>query len=537
MLLLFFLVFVLFSQINVIFTHCEQNPLCRLSNDSTIMICDSIFGSQNESSLSPIISCLPTAKIYLFRNFEQIPSHTFQNVTFPENQSFIIKLINISIIDTEAFSNSLIIPRSSKLSIEIGELDSLTSIRLKSNAFNNIKIDHLHFFNFNDFNGHSIFDTDCFGNNLEINKLTFEQCNIIGFSNIISKTVNVYHLSIKSSSNLIQLTDKNLPLFLSTSKSFEISNTSLEIINPHTFQAWSLVLEELIISNNLNFEIFPLMIIDGVLMKLHKLDLSYNSIKILDGNYDWFAYSYTKYLLLRKQQLDLFLKTNILKTLTFLEKIDFSEGFISDDNNNDDLIKNYFPNMSHLNSIDISYTNLSENMIIDLLTSISKIANHFITIGLYGHTLSNKNFCSYYKIFKNAPNLLQLELDKTHECNCVIDLFYSNQLREEITNYSLLQPTCLFNSTRMPCNIEKQLSLSNCTIGGQHVDESNTDSKVGNYAFGAVVAVLTIVLLILLSLGFGVVYQIRRRRLTDLDMEQPVENPLNAIIEERLQNK
>ena len=34
------------------------------------------------------------------------------------------------------------------------------------------------------------------------------------------------------------------------------------------------------------------------------------------------------------------------------------------------------------------------------------------------------NFCSYFTIFKNAPNLLNLQLDETHECNCVIDLFY-----------------------------------------------------------------------------------------------------------------
>jgi hypothetical protein len=40
--------------------------------------------------------------------------------------------------------------------------------------------------------------------------------------------------------------------------------------------------------------------------------------------------------------------------------------------------------------------------------------------------------------------------------------------------------------------------------------------------------------LILLSLGFGVAYRIRRRRNTELFMEQPIENPLAAIIEERL---
>ncbi|CAF3812528.1 unnamed protein product [Rotaria sp. Silwood1] len=534
MLFLFLFVFVLFLQTNTILTHCPTNPLCRLSNDSMTIICDTTYGSGNESSQYPIISCFPPVKTYLIRNFERISLYTFQNITFSENQTFLIKLINISIIDSDAFSNSIIIPHNSKLSIEIGDFNSSTSITLKTNAFNYIKIDHLHFNYINNFNGYSIFDTDCFSNNSIINVLTFEYCNITGFSNIIGNIAQVYHLFIRHSSSLIQLTDKSLPLFLTKSKAFEISNTSLSIINSHTFQAWSLILEELIISNNSNLEIFPTIITDGVLMKLNKLDLSYNSIKILDINYNWFAYSYTKYLLLRKQQLDLFLKTNILKTLPLIEKIDFSEGFIS--NNNDNIIKNYFPNISNLNSIDISYTNFSENMIIDLLTSISQIANHFVTIRLYGHTLSDKNFCSYYKIFKNAPNLLHLELDKSHVCNCVIDLFYMNQFRQDITNASVLQPTCLFNSTRTPCNIDTQLSLSNCNLGGQNPDELSTDSKVGNYAFGAVVGGLTVAVLVLILLGFSVVYQIRSRRNTDLDMEQPVENPLAAIIEERLQN-
>ncbi|CAF5089289.1 unnamed protein product, partial [Rotaria socialis] len=60
---------------------------------------------------------------------------------------------------------------------------------------------------------------------------------------------------------LTQLTDKSLPSFLSTSKSLEISNTNLQMINAHTFQAWSLILEELIITNNSNLETFPSIII------------------------------------------------------------------------------------------------------------------------------------------------------------------------------------------------------------------------------------------------------------------------------------
>ncbi|CAF3581004.1 unnamed protein product, partial [Rotaria sp. Silwood2] len=151
MLFFFLFFFASFSQTSTILTRCATNPLCRLSNDSMTIICDSIFNSQNESDPYPIISCLPPVKTYLFRNFQQIPSYAFQNITFPENQSFLIKLINISMIDSEAFSNSIIIPRSSKLSIEIGEINSLTNIILKRNAFNHIKIDRLHFFTINNF--------------------------------------------------------------------------------------------------------------------------------------------------------------------------------------------------------------------------------------------------------------------------------------------------------------------------------------------------------------------------------------------------
>ena len=266
------------------------------------------------------------------------------------------------------------------------------------------------------------FNTNFFGNDLDINTLTFERCAITGFSNTIRKVADVKRLSIRNSSELTQLTHQSLPSFLSTSKSLEISNTNLQIINQHTFQGWSLILEELIISNNSHLEKFPPAIVDGVLMKLNKFDLSYNSIKYLDSNYNWLPYSYTKHLLLRNQQLDIYLKTNILKTLTELEIIDFSAGFISE--NNSRLIKDFFPNMPNLILIDISYTNFSENMIIDLLTRISETANHFITIRLHGHKLTDDNFCSYYNIFKNAPDLLNLQLDELHECNCIVDLFY-----------------------------------------------------------------------------------------------------------------
>ncbi|CAF1381359.1 unnamed protein product [Rotaria magnacalcarata] len=534
MLFSFLLFFVLFSQTTSNDTRCDKTPLCYLTDNSTI-ICDRIYGQANESDVFPSLSCFPPVKTYLFRNFPKIRLHAFEDIKFPESESFSIKLINVSFIETEAFSKSLIIPPSSKLSIDIGDFGRSSSIVLRFNAFNHIKIDHLHFININNFNGRSVFDTDCFGNDLDINLLTFENCAIDGFSNIIRKAADVAYLSIRNSPGLTQLTDKSLPSFLSTSKSLEISNTNLKMINAHTFQAWSLILEELIITNNSNLETFPSNIVDGILMKLNTLDLSYNSIKNLDIDYDWFSYSSTKYLLLRNQQLDLFLKTNLLKTLPALEKIDFSQGFISA--NNDDLIKNHFPNISNLNSIDVSYTNLTENMIIDLLTSISISATHFIDVRLFGHTLSDKNFCSYFKIFKNAPDLLHLELDESHDCNCIIDLFYMNNVRRSVTNTSVLQPTCLSNFTRIPCDVETQLLISKCHIGSQNPDTPGGGNKIGKYAFGFIVAGIVVVVMVLLSLGFSVVYRIRRRRNTDLDMDQPIENPLAAIIEERLQNQ
>ncbi len=459
-----------------------------------------------------------------FRNFQIIQSNLFHNLTFQQNQSITIQLINVSIIDSGTFSKAFNLPQNSNLSIEIGS----SSIILKSNAFNHIKIDHLRFSNINNFNGRPVFDTNCFGNNLEINKLIFEQCGLTGFSNSIPQAANVNHLTIINSPALTQLTNKNLPSFLSTIKSLEISNTGLQIINTGTFQAWSLVLEELSITNNSNLEIFPSHITEGVLMKLNKLDLSYNSIKFLDRDYDWHAYSYAKELLLKDQSLDLFLKTNILSQLPLLEIIDFSQGFITEDEN-ENLIRNYFPTLINLNSIDISYTNLTENMIIDLLTKISQTTNRFVDIHLHGHLLSDHRFCSYFIVFKNAPNLLNLQLDESHECNCVIDLFF----REKLPSNGL-QPLCLLNSSRTQCDILAKLSVSKCP---QNSRRSNTDDHTGNYAFGGLVAGLTILVLVLLSLGVTTVYRIRRRRRsTDLTMEEPIENPLDAIIEERLQN-
>jgi hypothetical protein len=68
--------------------------------------------------------------------------------------------------------------------------------QLKSNVFNQIKIDRLRFSNVNYFNGQSVFDTNCFGDNLEIKELIFEQCSLTGFSSTSTKVAIVKHLTI-----------------------------------------------------------------------------------------------------------------------------------------------------------------------------------------------------------------------------------------------------------------------------------------------------------------------------------------------------
>ena len=490
--------------------------------------CDTTFENRTDYEMFPGLSCFPPVNTYTFHNFPRFQSHAFENVTFLGNGPILIKLTNTLIIETEAFSNTFIIPDNSTLSIEIENTNSASSMTLKTNAFNHLKIDNLLFSNINNFNGKPLFETNCFGTELDIDNLIFDQCGITGFSNPIRKAADVNHLSIRNSPGLVQITPTSLPSFLATTKSLEISNTNLKIIHPHTFQAWTLMLEELIITNNSNFEILSSDIVDGVLMKLEKLDLSYNPIRTLDSDYNWLTYSYTKELLLRNQQLDLFLKSNILKALPYLKTIDLSGGFIG--KNNDNLIKTFFANNSNLVSIDVSYTNLAENMIIDLLTSISQTAVHFTNIRLLGHALTDENFCSYFKIFKNAPNLLDLQLDDQHECNCVTDLFYGEKIQNGITNDSVLIPLCLFNSSRTVCDINTQLAISKCGLNRQKPD--NSDNNIGKYSSGAVIGVTVLVILLL---GFTTVRQVRRRRNTDLTMDQPVENPLAAIIEERLQ--
>ncbi|CAF1255216.1 unnamed protein product [Adineta steineri] len=522
----------------MIYSDCPLLELCDCSTKPNTVICNGNSGNNSDNTYFPPLALLPAVEEYTFLNFKQLQANAFENLTFLANHSILIRLINITTINSDAFSTSLIIPTNSTLSIEIGQSTNSSSITLKPNAFDHLKINRLHFTNINNFNGRPIFDTTCFGENLHINQLTIQQSSITGFSNGIKKPAYIKQLHIRECPLFTQLTDKSLPTFLSTTELLEMSTTGLQLINSHTFQAWSLRLKELIIQNNPNFKIFSSHMIDGVLMELHKLDLSNNSITSIDNDYDWFAYSYTKHLILKQLQLDLFLKTNILKTLQSLKIVDFSESFISE--NNDDLIRAYVPAMPNLVSINVSHTNLTENMIIDLLTRLSTSANQTIEISLLGHTLNDSNFCSYFSIFQKAPNLLHLELDETHECNCVVDLFYQDEHIQMTKNDTLKRPKCLLDTPRrIRCNIQSQLTTSKCSVDKPNPLGPGTGGQnIGDYAFTGVMIGLGVVLLILLGLGTGVLYRVRKnRRLTILDMEEPIENPLAAIIEERLQKK
>ncbi|UJR26958.1 hypothetical protein I4U23_008265 [Adineta vaga] len=531
----FFLFFYLFIvRFNTIYSDCSLIEFCDCDSKPNTVICDGNYGNQTDNTYFPSLSFLPSVEEYFFLNFKQIQANAFENLTFPSNHSITIRLINITLIHSDAFSNSLIIPANSTLSIDIEQSTNPSSITLRSDAFHHIKLKRLRFLNINTFNGRPIFDTIFFGECLEIDELIFQQSGLTGFLNTVRKPTNIKRLLIRECPSFTQLTDKSLAIFLTTSESLEISSTGLQLINPHTFQAWSLDLKELIIRNNPNFKTFSSNMVDGVLMELNKLDLSNNSINFIDKNYTWLAYSYTKHLILKQQQLDLFLETNLLKALQSLKIIDFSESFISY-NTDENIIQNYVPNLHNLLSINISYINLTEKMIIDFLNRLSTSANQTIQISLLGQTLNDSYFCSYFSIFNKSPNLLHLELDETHQCNCVVDLFYQDEFIQIVKNDSLKRPKCLHDMRRIRCDIQEQLITSKCLINKPDSGGSeNNDRNIGYYAF---ISIITVVLGVFLLAGIArVVYRVRRnRRMTILDMEEPIENPLKMVIDERLQ--
>ncbi|CAF3437187.1 unnamed protein product [Rotaria socialis] len=520
---------ILLSQLNTVQSNCSHLELCTC--DRNEVICDANYGNQTEHSNFSLLTSLPSVDSYYFRNFNEIPAHAFQNLTFLSDHAITIHLINVTVIRSNAFSTSMIIPDKSTISINIERSTNSSSIILQSNAFNGIKMNSLRLFNINNFNGRPIFDTNCFGENLQIDQLIFEQSGITGFSTTVQKSTTVKYLRIHACPAFTQLTSKSLPSFLSTTESLEISNTGLQLINAHTFQSESRVLKELIIRDNSNFKVFSSNIVDGVLKNLEKLDLSNNPIDALVENYDWSAYSYAKHLVLKQQQIDLFLKTKILNTLKDLRVIDISEGFIREDN--EDFVQNYFPNMPHLLSLNVSNTNLTENMIVNLLGRLSKSINQTLTISLLGHTLNDRDFCLFYKIFQKTSNLLQLELDETHECNCIVGLFYNDKNESIAVDVTLKKPICLLNNTRTRCDTQSQSIISKCPI--DKPNPSGPGAKGIDGLVGALIGVGVAILVILIAFGSAIAYRRRRvdRRLTLIDMEEPIENPLAVIMEQR----
>jgi hypothetical protein len=511
---------------------CQRNPLCQLNVSLSTITCEDTSNvHDDELTRLPLLSCLIPVNNYIFRHFRRIHSHTFDNMTFPSNQSVTIQFVNVTLIEQETFSKRIALPTSSYLFIDIEHNNSSSTITLEMNAFVGIHITRLRFINIDKFNGRSTFDTDSFGNELDIDELIYDRCGVTGFIGTMRNDVKVNRFLIVNSSSLTQITDRSLPTFLSTTKSLTIFNTSLQMIAAHTFQAWSLNLEELILIENSKLNIFPSQLVDGVLMKLTKLDLSDNAIRIIDNKYDWFPYSYAKHLLLRRHPLNVILKTNILRILSNLETIDLSNSYIDD--NSSSIIDDYFPPMKYLQSIDVSHANLTELMIIDLLTRISNKTEHHIDIQLAGHRLTDRHICSYMKIVKQAPNLLRLHLDRSHECNCIVELFFAEQtIEQHMNNTFMVLPSCVHNRTRSRCNIQTQIIQGKCNFGEQSTDLSTSDNTVGHYAFGGIIAGIAVLVVILLSFGFRAVY--RRRRHTILDMEQPIENPLTTVIEQRL---
>jgi hypothetical protein len=128
-----------------------------------------------------------------------------------------------------------------------------------------------------------------------------------------------------------------------------------------------------------------------------------------------------------------------------------------------------------------------------------------------------------------------LELDETHECNCIVDLFYDDEHMPMILNDTLMQPSCLLNSSRARCDIKSQLSISQCSVGKPNPGSDSGD--IGTVAFIGTMVGLTIVLVVLLALGSRVVYRVRQaRRMTILDMENPVDNLETTTVDQPVEN-
>ena len=524
-----FVFFVFIAHAHTVHSDCPFIDICTCDRARDQIICDGGTGNDSETNI-PSMNNLPSVPDYFFSNFKEVQTDAFENATFLSNCSIKIHLTNIATIHPEAFSTSMVIPDDSTLSIEFDNSDDIFGLILNTDAFNNISINQLLFLSIDSFNGGSIFDTRALGAELFVKELIFEKSDLTGFiSDGEDGRPTVEHLCIRNCPSLKRLTADKLPSFLQATKTFEVSGTGLQSIDNRLFEAWDYDFERLLIKNNAYLSVLPQLIV-GPAQSMNTLDLSNNSITSLTPNYEWYPYFAVKHLILKQQRkLDLFIKSDILKSMEWIKSIDFSQGIISE--NDENLINDHIPSMPTLASINISHTNFTDNMVIDLLTVLSNSANQTIEVSLLNHTLNGTNFCRYYQIFKQAPNLLRLELDKTHECNCIVDLFYDEEHAQLIFNDTLMEPACVLNSTRGRCDIQQQLILSQCSVGQANPDDPG-DSDMGTLAFAGTMAGLTIVLLALLALGSSVIYRARRGRLfTILDMEDPVENVSDATVD------
>lgn len=489
---------------------CDISTVCQFDSTTNHLICDGTFIPEDSAS-PPSLSCYPSGTRYTFRHFRRLSPTLLETLQFPsQERSIHFQLFNISLIASETFSNRLSIRSNVTLSIDIEHWNSSSGITLEPNAFNHLQISHLRFFNINHFNSRRIFDTSTFGDELDLNQLIFDQCGITGFVKTDPTSADVQHLSILHSSALTQLTPNNLPSFLPHLKSFTISNTSLRLINPHSFPAWTMQLEKFILTKNDKLETIPSNMMDGVLIDLDQLDLSENPLLYPSEDFDWFGFSYATRLVLRASPLDPYLRTNILSSLSSLKMIDFSYGYLSD-RNQSDLISTHFPDqMSELVSFNLSHANISESVLIGILEKLSGKANQRVQIDLAGHRLSDEKFCSYLKIVKKAPTLLDLHLDSSHPCNCILDLF-------EITDCP-------------KCDLQNQTSFYRCQLSSE-----KNDDGIGPYAFTGLIVGVSVFLFILMLVGGGFLYRRRRKGDADLDMEHPIENPLAVVIQKRMQ--
>ena len=526
-----FIVFLLFigHAFASVKSDCPFFELCEYNQTTSEVICD----GQHRERFPPTCNIKPV-KNYSFANYRILEENAFHNMLFLENALITMRFTDFTSIQWGAFSSALKLPATSNLSIII-ENKHYDNLAIGSNAFSNVRIQKLEFRSIRNFNETSMFNTRIFGDNVTIDTLVIRHSQITGFLSDDRLAYPVItNLLIQHCSSLTNLTKNNLPAIPNT-KTLEISDTGLETIEEKAFEGWKYIFSSLIIRNNKNLRTFPL-IVSGRFFLLKTLDLTGNSIASVDPNYDWSRFYTTENLILGNQsQLNIFLQSNILTQLTQLKSIDFSHSRILTSDTN--FIPTYVPKMPLLASVNLSYTNFTSEMLGQLLNIISKDANRTTNIETVGYRMNDTDFCSYYQVFYNAPNSIRIEFDKTQQCNCIVDLFYIDQVYRNLMNDSLPDPVCLFNKTRERCNTQNQFTLSGCTLPNPTTDPPNTSliGSIGPYAFAGTMGGLFVVLLVLLAAGSSFIYRARRsrRRGTILRMDDPFDTQSIMYVEDR----